>query len=134
LRFDIHLSFVCFYLQQHISGGEGIACRLSVLTSPVSTVRPAPSLTFQVAMLPSVIVGESAGMVKFCAASEAGPAWNAASFPSVMVPVPMWCSLTSSPGLGSKLLRHSSRRQSAGHGNRSHGNSIGAQGQSWNRM
>jgi hypothetical protein len=32
-----------------------------------------PSLSFQVAILPSVIVGESAGMVKFCATSEAWP-------------------------------------------------------------
>jgi hypothetical protein len=38
-----------------------------------------PSLIFQVAMLPSVIVGDSAGMLKFCAASEAWAGWKAAS-------------------------------------------------------
>jgi hypothetical protein len=60
--------------------------RLYIVNTVFCTVRilyrqPVPSLTFQVAILPSVIVGESAGMLKFCAASEAGPAWKAASFP-----------------------------------------------------
>jgi len=39
-------------------------------------------------MLPSVMVGESAGMLKFCAASEACPAWNATPLSSVVSPFP----------------------------------------------
>lgn len=40
-------------------------------------LRRIPSLTFQVAILPSVMVGDKAGMEKFCAASETGPFENA---------------------------------------------------------
>lgn len=92
LRLDVHLCLVCLDLEEHISGSEGIACSgqpwLCLTRSPSHIMcvahhqpvaRPwfgfvVPSLIFQVAMLPSVIVGESAGMLKFCAASEAWPA------------------------------------------------------------
>ena len=37
---------------------------------------PSPSLTFQLAMFPSVIVGDIAGIVKFCAARGFGALWN----------------------------------------------------------
>lgn len=36
-----------------------------------------PSLSFQVAMLPSVMVGDSAGILKFCAANETWPECSA---------------------------------------------------------
>ena len=46
-------------------------------------------MIFQVAMLPSVIVGESAGMLKFCAASEAWPGWKAAIWSIVSFEIPV---------------------------------------------
>lgn len=54
-----------------------------------------PSLILQVAILPSVIVGESAGMLKFWAASEACPECNAVTKQSANVPVPLRAALTS---------------------------------------
>ena len=52
---------------------ESPANRLMSFDVRLHTVFPMfsiPSLTFQVAMFPSVIVGDMAGIVKFCAASD----------------------------------------------------------------
>ena len=47
---------------------RGNHCRTYVMLESL-----VPSLIFQVAIFPSVIVGESAGMLKLCAASKVRP-------------------------------------------------------------
>lgn len=44
---------------------EALSVSISRSTSPVE--KESPSLTFQLAMFPSVMVGDMAGMVKLCA-------------------------------------------------------------------
>jgi hypothetical protein len=62
-------------------------------------------------MLPSVIVGESAGMLKLCAASEAWPGWNAAWLSILSSRSPICVPLTSFRAMVAELLSGGARRR-----------------------
>jgi len=63
-----------------------ISCWVPTVSDSLQTMLqafPLPSLTFQLAMFPSVIVGDMAGIVRFCAARDfealRKPSWRLAS-------------------------------------------------------
>jgi len=139
LRLDIHLRLVCFNLEEDIARGKGVAYpnqpapiqQLFDLADLSGSRRGSlpnvtlPSLIFHVAMLPSVMVGESAGMVKCCAASEAWPAWSAGrgrqSDGLLVPPSSARGRLTSARAIVAELLGRSACRRPTSHGEGSHG-------------
>jgi len=69
LCLHVHRSFVCLDLQYHVSGGELVTCgHVNFRSWLWSSILLIPSFSFQLAMFPSVIVGDSEGIGKFEAA------------------------------------------------------------------
>jgi hypothetical protein len=130
LCLDVHLRLVRLNLEKNISSRKRVACSCqhpyyscsfmslvcvliarSLFVCDVLVVGSAvPSLIFQVAILPSVIVGERAGMLKFAAASEACAGWKAIWVSTSVSRCPICELLTSSCAIVAELLRRSARR------------------------
>jgi len=76
------LGLVGFYFEKDIACREGITCQkdvsiLKILQHPhLFQFIFLPSLTFQLAIFPSVIVGDIAGIVKFWATSVLALLWK----------------------------------------------------------